>query len=317
MTTEATENKELTAAIAEVEAATAAVEPVVEQSDLAKALGSAIDRLEALAKGDFGDTSKAHNGNALDKSAPTGSGSTSGGYPTADSEENKADAGRVKASGKVHAKTAAPSKVLTKGDTDEDDDDDDDDESKKGLALEELQKKSQSEVTEDKILKNLTTGDGSDEYMQVVEASDAIAHQADVFAKAISDVSAQVAALSKSVHLRIDTLQKSQTTLAEGAAVLLKSQAQLTKDTEVLKKAPAIPASGIVVIAPKSGDDKSTTSPTLTELAKSVAKAIQAGTVHEEVGGRILAKLSSQSPDEVWKTIPQQVREAIGGAGTK
>lgn len=311
MTTEAADKtKELEAAIAEVAAADETVAP--EQNDLAKALGAAIDRLELLAKGDFGSTEKAHNGNSADKSAPTGNGKPAGGYASADAEANPDNAKeRVSRSQDVHQSVKAPATTLNKGDVDEEDDEDEDeDEKKKKEAAEAMAFKSQASTSEDKIFKNLTTGEGSDEYMQVVEASDAIAHQAEVFAKAIAAVSTQVAELSKEFHSRIDRLEKSQGALVEGATTLLKSQAQLVKDSEVLKKAPvAGPSSGIVIVAPKGEAVKAPQG----QLAKSIAAAMQNGKVEVEIGARLLAKLSTQTPDQVWESLSAPLKEAIGG----
>lgn len=326
-----TDVKDLEAAVAEVEAATAAVEANA-PADLAKSLSDAIDRLERLEKGDFGDTAKAHNGNKADKSAPEGSGKVSGGYATPDSEEME-DGGKAKRSSNkakpakdawgaanTEAKAAGD---LGKGAMDEEempeeDDEDEDDEDK--VRLDEAEKiaetkKSQAGVTEESIYKALTTGEGSDEYMQVVEASEAIAHQSAVFAKGFAAVSAQIEEGMKKINARIDKIEKSYAVLANGTATLLKSTAKQVEDLEVLKKTPVQPASGIVhtIVA----TEKSASSSTPWErgpLFKSIQTAMSKGDLDTDVGGRLLAKLDMTTPDKIWETLPESIRAKITGS---
>lgn len=303
MTTEvtaapATQIAKLEAATAEVEAATA--QPS-EAEDLVKALAEALGRLE---KGGFGDTAKAHNGNDTDKSSPDGDGKPSGGYASGDAEEKVSEAaGRVSASAKVKTKTAAPPTELGKGATDEEEKEEDDEEGKT--------RKSQAATTTDAIYKGLATGDGAEEYQQVVEASDAIAHQTDVFAKGFAALSTQVAELSKEVHARIDKMEKSQRASLDASMVMLKSQAKVVADTELLKKTPATPASGLVHTVIASAATGTTTAPN-GNLAKSIQKAMVDDRITVDVGSRLLAKLSSDTPDNVWKTLPETLKEAIG-----
>jgi hypothetical protein len=264
------------------------VEEKVEKSEYA-------DLIERLTKGDFGGGTwdSAHNGNELDKSSPAGDpASLSAGVKTAaDAEQNVDGAeGRVAASVKRSrgAQPPAPPTNLNKSDEVASDD----------------------EIDEEDIYGELVDGEGAEGYVPVAEASEAIQYLTDTFAKAFSHVSAQLAALATETHARYDGIEKSNAVQREAMAALLKSNAPRTEEPITKSLATPAPASGVVIVAPKT-DETRKDAPASGALFKSIQKAMNKGDITPELGGRLLITLDSQGAAKVWENLTSETREKI------
>jgi hypothetical protein len=327
------------------ELAKAAAELVAEttkdagEEDLAKSLVDIIDR---LVKSDgFGNAADAHNGNKLNHSAPMGSGDVPSGYASTAAEEGVQDAARIKASSKVKTAIAGTPTTLTKGEGDEDDDKDKDDKDKDDkdkpfFAKKDdkdkdddkdddggnpFAKKSADALTEEKVQKALVSGDAGEEVAELVESSDAIAYIADTMAKAFAFVSAQIASLSEEVHGRLDEQDGLLGLTIDANATIAKSLLASVREGKLAKSyaSQEQPVSGLVVV--NTGDAAAAKTAVSADpktnkgaLTKSLAKAINTGTLTDSQGALIMARLDTQDIASVWGTLSEEVRNAIAGA---
>lgn len=287
------------------EPVTEAAKPEVEAPVIEKA-GDFTDLIDRLTKGDFGGGSwdAAHNGNELDKSSPAGDkASFTAGVTTAEDAQRNVDGAEARVANSVKRSratvpTAAPT-TLNKGEED-------------GEMV-----KSDDEINEEDIYGDLVDGDGAEGYVPVAEASEAIQYMTDTFAKAMTHISAQLAAFSTELHGRVDSIEKSQAVLREASAALLKSNAARAEEPikkSMLTSAPApVPASGIVVVNGKADEEKKT-APATGVLFKSIAKLMSKNEISPEVGTRLLGALDSRGAAQVWESLTSEQREKINSA---
>jgi hypothetical protein len=307
----AVDEKELKKAAQEVEAATADTAPTGEE-----VLKSLQDIVSDLKKAGFGDTASAHNGNAADKSSPSGGGGAPDGYDSEDEEEDAdGSEGRVKRSvarsrakspgdvpgmGKSAAKKAEGEDTLEKSEADEEESEDD-------------------ALTEQSVYKSIAKGEGAkaDDYRQVVDASDAIQYLTDELVKGIAHVSQQVASAEKRHKKDIAAIRKSFDAERTATAALVKGMAHLIREQEVLAKSEAKGTAPkttgqVVVVAADAKTAAGAGDVTKTSLLKSLSLALNKGTIDPAAAGNIAANLDVV-PDvkKYWENLPQSFRDAL------
>lgn len=275
-----------------LEAAAAATNsPLLEEKIETVEKSEYADLIDRLTKGEFGNTDAAHNGNELDKSTPMGEPASFSVKTDPEKNVDGAEA-RVKRSAKVRTEVPAPPANLNKSDEQDEDE----------LV------KADDEISEDDIYTELVDGEGAEGFVPVAEASEAIQFLTDTFAKSVSHLSAQVAALSKELHGRNEEVVKSMALIREAQAALLKSAAP-----EPIKKSfGTVPASGVIVVAKsEEKDDKTKETPKIGTLMKSITAAMTRGDLETAVGDRLLRTLDSRGPAATWDSMTPATREKI------
>jgi hypothetical protein len=294
-----TVNDEIKAATDELAAATETAEVPAEETIVKSLVGT----IERLTKAGFGSWEAAHNGQPLDESAPMGKASGAEMQPSTEAQENPAGAAAKISNSTNRSRnrgdTAPVPTTLNKGKADED--------------IEVV--KSRDTLTQDKFYRALEE-DGSEDFIPVAEASDAITFLAETMAKAFEHLSAQIAATSVENEARYDEIQKSMSLQGDAILTLVKSAkatADIAKSHSATKPAPtAQPATGVVIVN-TGGDTKSeTTNPaSRSALVKSISAAINDGRLDSEKGASFMQRIDTQGAQKVWETMPEDIRKVV------
>ncbi|MHB1418290.1 MAG: hypothetical protein ACYCX4_01695 [Bacillota bacterium] len=147
-------------------------------------------------------------------------------------------------------------------------------------------------IDEEEIYKSLIE---NEDYVQVVEASEAMAHLTDVMAKSISDVSEGVVANTQAIQV-----------LAESMVTLMKAQASILEQLEGFSKQPAAkqPHSGLVILNQPKGGEPMAKSALFSVLSKAVAD--------KKLDGLYLSYFDTKKPEEILSLIPDGIKKDLG-----